>query len=186
MRNWLNNKVITKEIDGTEVKFRRVPVGTLQKFRFLAEDVSRALALLFKDTSHDIKVEQRSVPTEKTDGEGAPYMSTEYVQEAAHPSNIQLRKTQLEEGIKGMINAVTAEESLDVLCEIIRKSAFEEEWPEDADKMKEGLPLDIMIQFLQGAFEASAGDFASLGKSLFQKNPKIKELLDQAVEGPAT
>lgn len=180
MKNWLNNKTIAKEIDGQEVTFRRVPVGTLQKFRFLAEDVSRALALLFKDTSHDVKVEQVATPSEKVDADGAPFMSTQYIQDAAHPSNIQLRKTQLEEGIKGMINAVMAEESMDVLVEIIKKSAFEEEWPEDSAKIKEEMPLDVMIQFLQGAFEASAGDFASLGKSWFQKG-KIKELLDQAV-----
>lgn len=180
MKNWLNNKTITKEIDGHQIVFRRIPVGTLQKFRFLADDVSKALALLFKDTSQDIKVEQISTPSDVIDPDGTPFMSTDYIQEAAHPSNIQLRKTQLEEGIKGMINAVARDESLEVIAEIIVKSASEEFNDADIPNIKNEMDLATMIEFLKGAFEASAGDYAQLGKSLFQKIPHLKEALDQA------
>jgi hypothetical protein len=179
MRNWLNNKIVTKTIDEQEVKFRRIPVGTLQKFRFLAGDVSKALAMLFKDTSHDVKVEQLSTPSSMTDESGTPFMSNEVVHEAAHPSTISLRKTQMEEGIKGIINTLFAEESFDVLAEVIIQSAWEECEGATTEDIKTKMPPNIAVQFLQGAFEASAGDYAELGKSWFQKNPKLKEILDQ-------
>ena len=178
MKNWLNNKIITKEIDGTEVKFRRVPVGTLQKFRTINEDVARALTMLFKDTTHDVKTEQMSTPSDEKDADGVPYMNTNYTQEAAHPSNIQLRKTQMEEGIKGIINALTRDESMEVLCEIIIKSAYEEMEGKEPVALKDEMDLVTMIEFLKGAFEASAGDYAALGKSWFQKNPKLQGILE--------
>ncbi len=179
MKDWLIKKIITREIDGQEVKFRRIPVGTLQKFRIINEDVSKALTLLFKDTTHDVEVDQMSTPSEDRDAEGTPYMSTGIKQSAAHPSIITLRTTQMEEGIKGIISALTSDESIEVLSEIIVKSAWEEFDESDIPKLKDQMDLVTMIEFLKGAFEASAGDYAQLGKSLFQKG-KVKELIDQA------
>ena len=178
MKNWLNNKIIEKEIDGVVVKFRRVPIGTLQKFRTINEDVAKALAMLFKDTSHDVEIDQMSTPSESVDGEGTPFMNTGYKQSAAQASIISLRKTQLEEGIKGIINALTRDESFEILCEVVAKSAWEEFDGVDVARIKEEVDTVTLIEFLKGAFEASAGDYAKLGKSWFQKNPKVAELLE--------
>lgn len=167
MKNWLAKNTITKNIDGEEVKFRRIPIGILQKFRFLADDASKALALLFKDTSKDVKFEQT------TQGEASNYM-----QEAANPSIIQLRKVQTEEGISALLKAFTSDEAMDLLMEVIRASANEEDWPESNDEMKNGLPPTIMIEMLKGAFEASAGDYEKLGKSLFRKIPGAQDALE--------
>lgn len=180
MKNWLNYKTITKTIDGKEVVFRRVPVGTLQKFRFMADDVSKALALLFKDTSKDVKVEQMSTPSEKQDAEGNAIMTTQYIQDASVPANIALRKSQLEEGIKGVVRSVMADESLEVLSEIIVKSASEEFNDSDIPLIKDQMDAATMFEFLKGAFEASAGDYSELGKSLFRKIPKLEEMVTEA------
>jgi hypothetical protein len=178
MKNWLNKKVIEKDIDGEMVKFQRVPIGTLQKFRNVSDEVSKALGMLFKDTSHDIEVKQMSTPSESVDADGTPFMSSSVDQAAAHPSVLSMRKTQMEEGIRGIINAFMKDESMAVLCEIIAKSAFEEKWPEDVTEIRDSMDTATFILFLKYAFEASAGDYANLGKSLLQ-NTKVAEVLDQ-------
>lgn len=179
MKNWLNNKVITKTIDGHEVRFRRVPVGTLQKFKFLSDDISKALAMLFKDTTHDIAIQQRSVPTSLKNEDGTIAMSSEYVQEAAVPANLQLRKLQMEEGIKGLMRSFMADEAMEILSEIVVKSAFEEFSDEDIPRIKTSMDPATMLEFLKGAFEASAGDYEKLGKSLFQKVAQTSGLLEK-------
>jgi len=177
MKNWLSKTVIEKEIDGEMVKFRRVPIGTLQKFRNVSDEVSKALGMLFKDTSHDIEIDQMSTPSESLDAEGTPFMSSGFKQSAAHPSILSMRKTQMEEGIRGIINALMKDEAMEVLCEIIAKSAFDEEWPEDLMKIREEMDTATFVLFLKYAFEASAGDYANLGKSLLQNN-KVQGVLE--------
>jgi hypothetical protein len=177
MKDWLNNKIIEKEIDGHTIKFRRISVGTLQKFRVVGEEVATLLALVFKDTSKDAKVEQIEQPTDKKDSTGASLATKSYVQEDAKPAIIELRARQMREGIEGLLKALTKDEALDVLAEIIVASAFEEFEESDIPKIKTELSPDLMVQFLCGAFEVSTGDFAKLGKSWCQKNPQIKEIL---------
>lgn len=178
MRDWLANKVITKTIDGEEVQFRRVSAGTLQKFRTVGEAASKAIALLFKDTTHDIEVEEVKSPSQTVDPEtGAPYMSSVFKQQAAHPSVLSMRKLDVEDGIKGIIRALTEDESMDVLSEIIVKSAWKEFEESDIETLKDKMDLITMIEFLKGAFEASAGDYAKLGKSWFQSNTAVQTAL---------
>ena len=177
MKNWLSNNIVEKEIDGHIVKFRRIPVGTIQKFRVVGEEVSKALALLFKDTEHDIETEELRTPSEHVDDDGQPYLSTGFKQQAAHPSVLSMRATQLEEGIKGIVAALTKDDSLDVLSEVIVKSAWEEFNDADIPNIKDQMDLVTMVEFLKGALEASAGDYAKLGKSWFQNNPTAKVVL---------
>lgn len=177
MKNWLSNNVITKTIDGKEIKFRRVPVGTLQKFRTVGEEVAKALALLFKDTAHDVEFEDIKTPSQSKDDNDVPYTSNVFKQQAAHPSVLSMRKLDMEDGIKGVLNGLMKDESLEVLCEVIVKSAWEEFTDEDIPKMKDNLDAVTMIEFLKGAFEASAGDYAKLGKSWFQSNPTVQDTL---------
>lgn len=181
MKNWLNKKVIEKDIDGEMIKFRRVPVGTLQKFRTVGDEVSKALGMLFKDTSHDVEVDQMSTPSESVDNEGTPFMSSSVKQSAGHPSVLSMRKIQMEEGIKGIINAFLKDDSMEVLCEIIAKSAWEVYGDVGEDKyldIRDNMDGITFVLFLKYAFEASAGDYANLGKSLFQ-NSKLQGVLDQ-------
>ncbi len=179
MKNYLTSKTITKEIDGEEVEFRRIPVGLLQECRHLNESVSKAIAMLLKDTSKDIEVEQVSVPSGEVDKEGNAIMTTQYKQSAVQPSIASMRALQVEQGTKGILTALTCEESLKLASRIIVASAHKTFTKEDVDAIKENMDLVTMGQFLMGAFEASAGDFSKLGKSLFQKNSKIQELMDQ-------
>ena len=178
MKNWLSKTEIEKEIDGEKVVFRRVPVGTLQKFRHVSDDVSKGLGMLFKDDKHDHKTEQISTPSDAVDSDGTPYMTTQYTEDAPHVSTISMRKTQIEEGIRALINAVMRDESMEVLCEIIAKSAFKEEWPDDLLTIRDEMDPVTFGLHLKYAFEASVGDYASLGKSLLQ-NTKVSEVLDQ-------
>lgn len=170
MRNWLKNKIVIKEIDGEEIKFQRIPVGILQKFKFLSDDVSKALSLVFKDTSKDSKFSQ----IQQGD-------ATEIVHEAANPANIQLRKAQMEQGIKGIVDTLFADESFEILAEVIIHSAFEECAGATPQDIKDNMDPATAVQFLMGALEASAGDFAELGKSWCRKNPQLQALLDQKV-----
>lgn len=180
MNNWLSNNIITKTIDDREVKFRRVPVGTLQKFRIVGEEAAKALALLFKNDAHDVEFEDVKTPSQVSPSDGgAPYMSTVFKQQAAHPSVLSMRKLDMEDGIKGILNALMKDESMLVLCEVIAKSAWEEFNEEDIPQMAESLDAVTMIEFLKGAFEASAGDYAKLGKSWFQSNKTVQSALDK-------
>lgn len=166
---WLQSKVIVRKIGDREIKFRKVPVGTLQKCRHLNEDVARFIGMLFNDKKQDIEVEQIT----------SAVGGSSYKQSAAQPSIISLRKTQTEEGIKGLLNALTSETTMELLSEIVVKSAFEEFTEADIPTLKDSIGIDDLIELLKGAFEASAGDYAKLGKSLFQKNPKMQELLSR-------
>lgn len=183
MKNWLNTKTIKKEIDGEEVEFRRIPVGLLQKCRTLNESVSKALSMLFADKSKDVEVEQVSVPSDKLGADGNPIMSSEYKQGAIHVSQASMRATQMEQGIKGIIDSVTSDDTMKILSEIIYYSAYKEfegVSKEDAiSQIPEKMDTATLIQFIIGAFEASAGDYAKLGKSLFQTN-KAQELVEKA------
>lgn len=170
MKNkWASDKEITRTINGREIRFRKVPVGTLQKCRALNDNASKFLGMLFKDKTNDIEVEQ----IESRDG------NKSFKQSAADPSIIQLRKTQTEEGIKGLLNTFTDDATLLLLSEIIVKSAYDEFTQEDIPNLKDELGLDDMIELLKGAFEASAGDYADLGKSLLRKNQMVSDALDQ-------
>jgi hypothetical protein len=165
--NWIQSKEVVRKIGDVEVKFRKVPIGTLQKCRNLNEDVARFVGMLCNDKKHDIEVEQIT----------AQAGGSSYKQSAAQPSIISLRKTQTEEGIKGLLNAMTCDSTIELLSEIIVKSAYEEFTESDIPTLKDSIGVDDMIEFLKGAFEASAGDYAKLGKSLFQKNPKMQEIV---------
>lgn len=172
MKNWLNHKTVEKEIQGHTVKFRRIPIGILQKCRGLNEDVSKALAMVLKDTSHDIEVE--SITNES----GA----TSFTHSAAQASIISMRKIQMEEGIKGILEAITKDTTLEIVSEIIVASAYEEFSESDVKSLKDNMDAVTMFEFLRGAFEASAGDYASLGKSLFQKNQKVQDIVEKVKE----
>jgi hypothetical protein len=174
MKDWLTSTTVTKNIQGEDVEFRRIPVGLFQKCRTLNESVSKAMAMLFKDTTKDVEINQVSVPS---DVEGQ--MSTEYKQSAIQPAIASMRATQMEQGIKGIIDAITSEATMDVLSEIIVTSAYKTFSKDDAHRIKDEMDVATMIVFLKGAFEASAGDYAKLGKSLFQKNAKLQDVADQ-------
>lgn len=170
MKNqWISNKEVTRTINGREIKFRKIPVGTLQKCRSLNDSVSKFLGMLFKDKSHDIEVEQLT----SKDG------NQSFKQSAADPSIIQLRKTQVEEGIKGLLNTITDDATMLLISEIIVKSAYDEFTLEDIPRLKDELGIDDMVELLKGAFDASAGDYAELGKSLLRKNQMVQEAMDQ-------
>jgi len=169
MKNWLGKNIVTKTIQEQEVKFRRIPVGILQKCRGLNDDVASALGMVFKDKSHDVEVEQLS-----TEGGGSSYK-----QSAAQASILSMRKTQLEQGIKSIMEALTKDDTMEILSEIIVASAWEEFSEEDVKDLKNKMDPVTMFEFLKGALEASAGDYAQLGKSLLQKNPAVKEALEK-------
>jgi len=171
MKNWLGKNIVTKTIQGEEVAFRRIPVGILQKCRGLNEDVAKAVGMVFKDKSHDVEIEQLT-------SEGG----SSYRQTAAQASVLSMRKTQIEQGIKSIMDAVTKDDTMDILCDIIVYSAWEEFSPEDAKDLKNKMDPITMFEFLKGALEASAGDYAELGKSLLQKNPTLKAAIDQVKE----
>jgi len=179
MKKWLNNKTITKTIDGEEIEFRRIPVGVFQKLRGLNESASKAISMLFKDTTKDVEIEQLSVPTDKTNPDGTPVMSTEFKQAAIQSSMASMRVQQMEQGVKGLIDTLTSDDTMEVLCEIIATSAYKEFEGVDPKEIKEGMDVATMVQFLIGAFEASAGDYAKLGKSLFQKNQNLQEMVEK-------
>jgi hypothetical protein len=93
-----------------------------------------------------------------------------------------MRKIQIEEGIRGIIDAVTKDDTMEVLCEIIAKSAWKMYGDVEEDKyidIRDTMDTATFILFLKYAFEASAGDYASLGKSLLQNN-KVQEVLEVA------
>lgn len=179
MKDWLTQKTIIKNIDGQDVEFRRIPVGILQKCRNLNESVAKALAMVFRDTAKDVEINQVSVPSEKMDAEGKPVMSTEFKQASINPSLASQRVAQTEAGIKSLIDALTSEDTMKIVSEIIVASAYKEFSKEDTDKIKDNMDIGTVIQFLKGAFEASAGDYAKLGKSLFQANPQMQEMADR-------
>lgn len=178
MKNWRSKHTITKNIDGHDVVFQRISAGTLQKFRILNDDVSKALAILMLDTSKDAEVTQLSVPSEKQYPDGTPIMTQDYKQAAVSPALASMRKAQLDDGIKHLLDLVTSEQALDVLCEIIVKSAPAEFDTEDIQDIKEHMDILTMFEFLKGAFEASAGDYEKLGKSLCQKSPAIQKMAE--------
>lgn len=179
MKNWLETKIVTKTIDGQQVRFRKIPIGTLRKFKCVNKDVAKALTMLFKDTQHDIKVTNLSVPSEVLDADGKPVLTQSYEQTAAEPSIISMRKTQMEEGIKALIDAVTGEESFNVIAEVICKSAWETFSDDDIPKVQDNMGFDTVVEFVKGAIEASAGDYAELGKSLFQNNSQLQAVLER-------
>lgn len=169
MKNkWLTKKTITKTIDDQEVVFRKIPVGTLQKCRGLEDGIAKFLGMLLKNTDNDVEREG----LQDTSG------NSSWKTSAAQGHIIEMRAAQLENGIKGLMSVVTSDESMLLLSEVIVKSAYEEFEDADIPTLKDSMGIDTMIEFLKGALEASAGDYALLGKSLFQKHPKVQEVLE--------
>jgi len=179
MKDWLSKKVVEKTIEGELIRFRKVPVGTLRKFRCINKDLAKALGMVFKDKSHDVTVHQVATPSDAIGTDGETIMTTAFDQGAAENSTLSMRNLQMEEGIKALINAVTDDGAFDVLAEVVVKSAWEEFTEDDIPKIQDAMPTDTLVQFLQGAFEASAGDYAKLGKSLFQNNPQVQSVLEK-------
>ena len=179
MKDWLSTKTVEKEIEGHKITFRKVPIGTLRKFRGVNKDIAKALSMLFKDTSKDVAIHQVETPSEVIGMDGKPVMTSAFDQSAAENSTLSMRNLQMEEGIKSLLNAVTDEAVLKVLAEVIVKSAWKEFTEEDIEKIPDEMPTDVLVKFLQGAFEASAGDYENLGKSLFQNNPQLQSFMEK-------
>lgn len=178
--DWLGGKTVEKEIDGTMVTFYRIPAGTLRKFNAIAGLIGKSLGVLFDSREHDSRQERIQVPSEFRDDNGPLYEIKSTV-DAVDPKIAEVRRAQVEEGIEKFINTLVGPEAMTIMCEIIGRSAREEfkDYKDDYSKLQDILDPMTMFQMLKGAWEASAGDFAELGKSLFLQNPKVQEAVNR-------
>lgn len=179
--NWLGGKTVEKEIDGKKVVFYKIPAGTIRKFKALSDCIGSSLSLIFDSKDKDSRTERIQIPSEFKDDEGALYQIKQ-VTDAIDPKIAEMRRVQMEKGIASFVELLTGPDAMDIACEIIGRSARDifEDYKEDYSEIQNDIDIATMVKMLQGAWEASAGDFAEMGKSLFLQNPKIQDALDKA------
>ncbi len=166
MNNFCKKQKITKRIQGEDVTFYAIPMGTILKFKHTAEKASGFVASLFTDTSKDVSTETFSGPSEIKDGTGDAYINTQTATKEISASLASLRHKQKMDSIEGLVKSLFASEAQDLLVEIIIKSASDTFTEADAKDITEKMDSGTFIQFLLGAFEASKEGYAGLGKSL--------------------
>ncbi len=184
MNNFCKKQKITKQIQGEDVTFYAIPMGTILKFKHTAEKASGFVASLFTDTSKDVSTESFSGPSEIKDNTGDAYINTQSSTKEISASLASLRHKQKMDSIEGLVKSLFAADAQDLLVEIIIKSASDTFTDADAKDITEKMDSGTFIQFLMGAFEASKEGYAGLGKSLslLGNLGKIKEGADLGKE----
>lgn len=181
MNKFYQKKSITKKVvlgdEEVDVKFYSIPVGTILKMKTAGKQLSKFIAVLLSDKSNDISTETSSVPSDIKDEGGTPYINSHVQKKEISPTLASFRHKQLTESIDGLFDELTAPDTLDLVAEIIIKSASDHFSPEEQKDLLDNLPMDVTIALLTGAFEASAGGIKGLGKSL---SPQIQAALGEA------
>lgn len=165
MNNFCMQKSITKEIkigDKTEeVKFYAIPHGVILKMKTAAKPLAKLIATMMTDTSHDFGTDHTTVPSESAEGSSVNFVSKEISASLA-----SLRHKQSAEAINEILDTILSNDTQDLLSEIVVRSASDMFDKDDAPKIADNMDTGTLIQFLSGAFEASASGVAGLGKFL--------------------
>ena len=175
-------KVTSFEVQGEQVNFRGIPLGTIFKIRNLVEGqkaASKLLTTLFTDTTKDSGIK---TVTKLVDADKVLY-DTEQTIVAIDPNIAAMRVRDKEQGIEGLIKLLTSPESEDLLAEIIIHSAecFD---AKDMDGSKEavaGLELPVVIELVIGSLKASSGVVSVLGKLFPQMSKSVAAKVDQVL-----
>lgn len=178
MNRFYHVKPLVKKIDTgegeQEVSFYPVPIGTILKMKTAGKALSKLVATLMTDKSTDVAVEKNTVVSDKTDKNGEAYVNTNTVQSEISPSLASYRHKQLTESVEGLIENLTAPETVELIAEIIVKSVRDDFQDGDEKDLTDKMELGVMFKLLAGAIEASAGGIKGLGKFL---SPHVKEQL---------
>jgi len=182
MNNFCQTKSITRKItlngEETDVKFYALPIGVILKMKTAGKSISKFIATLMTDKTKDISVETSTVPSEERDAQGEAYVKSHVQQNEITPTMASFRHKQLNESIDGLIEGLTSPEVMDLVAEIVVRSAKDLFNPEDIAVFHENMDIGTMIPLLKGALEASAGGIEGLGKFL---SPRVKENVAEAM-----
>ena len=188
MNDFCKQKSIEKEIplgngEVKKVTFYAVPFGTVMKMKSVGKSLSKLVTILMTDSQKDVGSEYVTAVSDKTDSAGNPVMNTQSTVKEISPSMASLRHRQMSEAIEELMETFCSEEVQDLLAEIIVKSANKEFSEGDKEELANRMDTETFFHFLRGAFEASAGGIAGLGKFLSpQMSGKIQEMVETAKE----
>lgn len=158
-----------------EVTFYAIPMGTTLKLKSVGKQAAGLVSVLMADGSKDTAKETITRASDRADAEGNAYVDTVTTISEISPSMASFRHKQITDAVGGLLDAVTSDELMEVLCEVIVKSAKDELTGLNPKELPELMDLGTMFQFLKGAFKASAGGIGELGKLLPQSAKKNLE-----------
>lgn len=164
---------VEEEVAGKKEKFWPVSVGMAFKLRRLGGSLAKALSVLFgaTDRKQDQNKVIRQFASSHVDEKGKAIFDFEDITEAITPAMAELRLTQRQQALEGVIEALTSEENMAVVGDII-KDSMRERFKKDDPTVPPGqevfsmIPLPFFPSVLTGLAKANKGVFGPLGEQM--------------------
>ncbi len=130
----------TAPVAGTDQHFYPISLGLAFRLRDIGKPLAKALSVLFADRSHDTGTVDRQVSSTQRDAQGNVIYDRETILEPISDKLAALRVEQRSKAIEDLIEAVTSDNNLGVLGDLIVDS-LRDLFPREAKDNPKGLDL---------------------------------------------
>lgn len=172
-------------VGGQPFNFYPASVGCLFQLKSVAKPISKSLAVLFAKKDNDNGTVERRFASAEVKGS----IDQEIIVDAVKPELLKLRLEQEAKAIEGLFEAISANETQDVLGTLIMDSLQEmfprggSDNPPPQEFMRSKLMnAERLVQFLVGVAKANKGMFGPLGDRVEDAFKVVSSALDQKLK----